>query len=214
MSYTSFLPEKFRKSPLYKSIASQYKYVLWLISGQPAPPPHVIKVKWVKRLAKQYQIKTLIETGTYLGDMIQAVYKVFDFVFSIELSRRLFELASERFKDNGNIKILHGDSGKILGKLLQNISTPCLFWLDGHYSEGITVKAEEYDTPIIRELGAILAHSHAQHHVIMIDDARCFIGQGDYPTIDQINVIADQSHTVSIKDDIIFLLPVITSELL
>ena len=90
--------------------------------------------------------------------------------------------AVKRFEKNPRIKILHGDSGSVLNELLKTISEKALFWLDGHYSEGITAKGE-YNTPIINELRSILTHQ-VDGHVILIDDARCFTGVDDYPTLE------------------------------
>jgi hypothetical protein len=45
--------------------------------------------------------------------------------------------AKHRFRADPNIHILQGDSGEILPKIMGDISQPCLFWLDEHYSGGI-----------------------------------------------------------------------------
>lgn len=65
-----------------------------------------------------------------------------------------------------------------------DVTAPCLFWLDGHYSGGGTAQAH-LDTPIIQELGTIFDHP-VSTHVILIDDARLFDGTHDYPTIEQL----------------------------
>jgi hypothetical protein len=59
-----------------------------------------------------------------------------------------------------------------------------LFWLDGHYSGGITAKGRT-DTPVAEELEHILTHP-VMGHVVLIDDARCFVGQDHYPTLDEL----------------------------
>ena len=76
---------------------------------------------------------------------------------------------------------MQGDSSKVLPELLDKIKKPCLFWLDGHYSGGITGKGD-LNTPILNELKSIFSHQ-IKDHVILIDDARCFTGEEDYPTI-------------------------------
>jgi hypothetical protein len=79
-----------------------------------------------------------------------------------------------------------------------------LFWLDGHYSGGITAKGP-LDTPIVKELDSILNHS-VTGHVILIDDARCFVGENDYPTIDELREILHTERprwVFEVKDDII-----------
>ena len=103
-----------------------------------------------------------------------------------------------------NIAVIHGDSGEVLPSLLNNIDTSCLFWLDGHYSGGVTSKGEK-DTPILEELKCVLSHS-IKNHIILIDDARCFIGEFDYPTLFEIYELVkgvDRNYKVNVKDDII-----------
>jgi hypothetical protein len=80
-----------------------------------------------------------------------------------------------------NINILFGDSGEMMSELVQNLEEKALFWLDGHYSGGITGKSET-ECPIFNELLPILNDN--KNHIIIIDDANCFIGKNDYPTID------------------------------
>lgn len=65
------------------------------------------------------------------------------------------------------------------------------------------------DTPILLELKAILEHS-IKNHVILIDDARCFIGSNpilrNYPTIDQLKEFVARrwnNFSFEVKDDII-----------
>ncbi|MCZ7616643.1 MAG: hypothetical protein M5T52_24530 [Ignavibacteriaceae bacterium] len=81
------------------------------------------------------------------------------------------------------MEIINGDSGKLLKQLVAKISDPAIFWLDGHYSGFETAKGD-IETPIKQELGAIL--NSELNHIILIDDARLFIGQNDYPTIEEL----------------------------
>jgi hypothetical protein len=151
-----------------------------------------------------HAIRTLIETGTYYGDMVEAQRSNFTKIFSIELSADLWKKASERFQPYPGIKIMHGDSGVMLHKIMPEISQPALFWLDGHFSEGVTAKGEK-DCPIFEELDAIFAFSR-QDHVILIDDARYFVGQGDYPTIESLSNYVhskDPRYKLKVADDII-----------
>jgi len=76
---------------------------------------------------------------------------------------------------------MYGDSTDILPEILVKIEQPCLFWLDAHYSGGVTAKGKK-ETPILQEIQYILNH-HIDRHIILIDDARCFNGQNDYPTM-------------------------------
>lgn len=160
------------------------KFEEWKRDGSPIPPPNLVKQQIVKRYGRDYAVKTLVETGTFLGDMVHACRKNFHQIVSIELDPQLYQNASRRFGSERHIKIHEGDSGNLLPKITAEISEPCLFWLDGHYSAGITAKGD-LDTPIMNELSAICDHP-IDAHVVLIDDARLFTGQGDYPTIDEV----------------------------
>jgi len=157
----------------------------WKKAGKPFPPPHAIKRKVVKEYGKG--LNTLIETGTYLGDMVEAMRKDFEKVYSIELSRELFLKAQKRFDNSPNVTILQGDSGEILETIVRDLKAPALFWLDGHYSAGFTAKGNK-ETPIVEELKTI-ADSKLPH-VVLIDDARCFTGEQDYPTMEELEKLS------------------------
>ena len=175
----------------------------WERNGKPVPPPHIVKQMAIDAYRKKYQLDILVETGTYLGDMVEAQRASFKKIYSIELSEKLFDKAGKRFKEFTQIKILHGDSGVVLNKLLPEIDKPALFWLDGHYSGGITAQGNK-DCPVPEELNAILKSKF--DHVILIDDARLFNGTNDYPTIDEIKAMIEASgkkFTIETKDDII-----------
>lgn len=156
----------------------------WEVKGKPIPPPHLVKQQTVREYARRFSLKTLIETGTYLGEMVEASRDTFSAIYSIELDAALHEAAQKQFATHRHISILRGDSGGVLTELLRRINGPCLFWLDGHYSGGITAKGA-CATPIRQEIEAIQRHLHPGH-VILIDDAHCFTGQNDYPTMPEL----------------------------
>ena len=154
----------------------------WQRAGRPLPPPPAVKQRIVREYAKRFRLGTLVETGTYLGEMVQASHSVFSQIHSVELDTALFERAQEKFAGARGVHLWQGDSAAVLPQILAQINTPCLFWLDGHYSAGLTARGPR-DTPVLEELQAIFAHPVAGH-VVLIDDARCFTGEGDYPAED------------------------------
>ncbi len=155
--------------------------IKWRVTRKPSPPPHFIKQRIIKKYAKKFSLDIFIETGTYLGSTILSVRNLFDDIYSIELDGALFEKARNKFMPYPHINILRGDSSKVLPIILSKIDKPALFWLDGHYSAGITAKGD-LNTPILKELKLILNHK-IKKNIILIDDARCFVGKDDYPTI-------------------------------
>ena len=184
----------------------------WLARGKPIPTPHIVKEEAVRYYAEKYALNTLIETGTYLGDMISAMKDIFKKIVSIELSSELYLQAKSKFWKMSNVEIIQGDSGKVFPAILPQIEEPCLFWLDGHYSAGITAKGQ-LETPIIEELQAIFHHPQKESYVILIDDARCFTGENDYPDMPHIRQLANQylpNHQVEIKHDIIMIYPALS----
>ena len=160
------------------------EFVEWERKGKPIPPPHIVKQRTLQSYAERYDLKVLVETGTYYGDMVEAMKHVFDHIYSIELSKELFEKAKKRFKGLKHVELIHGDSGIEFRNLMDKINQPALFWLDGHYSGGVTAKGEK-ETPILEELQQIL-NAPDRGHVIIIDDARCFGTDPAYPTIEQL----------------------------
>ncbi len=181
-TYTRRLLQDSSAWDLLKHVADGRKVKSWEKAGKPSPPPHAIKKQILATYVARYGTSTLIETGTYRGDMIYAMKGNFEQIYSIELSNDLASKATRRFQPYRHIKILVGDSGEILPQILSNISVPCLFWLDGHFSGGFTAKGRA-DTPVSNELAAILGHK-IKTHIILIDDARCFDGTAEYPTLD------------------------------
>jgi len=116
----------------------------------------------------------------------------------------LYERARKKFSKFDYISIVQGDSGEVLSVILADIKQPCLFWLDGHYSGGDTAKGR-LETPILQELHCVLTHS-IEGHVILIDDARLFTGQNNYPTVGEIQELVFKRHPdwrFEVKHDII-----------
>ena len=52
----------------------------WEKQGRPSPPPHIIKEELIRDYAKTFNTQILIETGTYLGDMVHAMKKSFSHI--------------------------------------------------------------------------------------------------------------------------------------
>ncbi len=180
----------------------------WKRRGRPVPPPHVVKQRMLKAYSTRFGLKTLVETGTCYGNMVEALKDSFDHIYSIELSEELFEKAKERFADIRNVEIIHGDSAVELGKLMHKINEPALFWLDAHYSAGVTAKGNKI-TPVYEELAHIL-NAPDRRHVIIIDDARDFGLNPAYPTIEELRNLGKskrQNLEVNVWDDSIRITP-------
>jgi len=186
----------------------QKELVAWDKAGRPVPPPHIVKQKTLQDYSKTYGLRILVETGTYLGDMVEAMKADFDRIYSIELSKDLYEKAAKRFSDVKNVELIHGDSGTELGNVIEQINQPALFWLDGHYSAGVTAKGKK-NTPIYEELVHILG-AQDRNHVIIIDDARLFGTDPAYPSLEELSdfIKAKRNNVdILVQDDSIRITP-------
>lgn len=198
----SVLPESLRDYYLDNKYNKQLKN--WEAQGCTLPTPHVVKQLAIKSYQNVHHADTLIETGTYLGDMTYAQRKLFKKIYTIELSKPLYEKAVKRFRKYTNIEVLQGDSGIVLGSLMKIINGKTIFWLDGHYSGGVTAKGAK-ESPVMQELSIILNSPY--EHVVLIDDAREFNGTNDYPQLEELSTEVLKSRypnsVIDVKDDII-----------
>ena len=157
----------------------------WQRRGFSENSPQYIKQK----LLLKFGIKDAVwvETGTYLGTTTKYLSDYYPHVYSIEPEPMLYKQASKRF-ERKNVTLLNDVSENELPKLLPKLSGNINFWLDGHYSAGMTFKGEK-DCPVEDELTAIERNiQNFDKFVILIDDVRCFlpgsVSQQEYPSID------------------------------
>jgi hypothetical protein len=209
-----YLKNYLRKSFLYdilRPVIQKRQYKTWLESGKSGAAPSLETQKVVKEYGQKFHVNCLIETGTFRGDMVNAQKNNFAKIYSIELNQSLAEKASERFKKYSHIEIYQGNSTDVLPKILEKVkNSNCLFWLDAHYSAGITSRSEK-DSPIMDELEIIFA-TLKQNVVLLIDDARNFVGENGYPTMEELkNYIEAKklNYVFECKEDIVRVHPVI-----
>lgn len=211
---SQLLKQIVKKTPLYYPLRNWvvYPWRNWVVVvrkwGKPVPPAHIVKQRTLQSYSKRFGLKILVETGTYYGDMVEAMKDSFDRIYSIELSRELYGKARERFKGATRIELICGDSGVELRNVVSKLDQPALFWLDGHYSGGDTAKGDK-DTPIYEELNQIL-DAPDLGHVIIIDDARCFGSDPAYPRIRELKHFIQSKRSnvdIVVQDDSIRITP-------
>lgn len=166
--------------------------LIWELKGRPIPSPELVKHRIVKEYAKKFSLTTMVETGTYYGDTVNVTKRIFHKIFSIELDEDFYQKAKRRFAKFDHIRILHGDSSQVLPEIIKGASEPYLFYLDAHYQHG-SVKVKALETPIMQELSVILNHN-IEDHVILIDDARLFVGKGDWPNLSDLEGLIFKRH--------------------
>jgi hypothetical protein len=166
--------------PAWKQLGHYPDFLYWKLRGEPPRSPHVIKQRAVLEYARRFDLHTLIETGTYYGEMVSATRRFFRTIYTVEFDKSLFDMASRRFAKHPHIHVIQGDSQIAIRKLLSTVDGPCLFWLDaGYYGWGDLVGDRNRLT---RELEAILGH-HIVGHVILMDDARGLNGKNGAPSL-------------------------------
>jgi hypothetical protein len=213
-SFAAAMKNRLRRYPalyrtlrgLFLPIGRRLEVSRWRQAGRPVPPPHAFKQATISRYGQTFGLAALVETGTYLGDTVEAQRKRFRKVVSIELSPELYRAAQARFAHRENVTLLEGDSADLMESVVAQLDGPALFWLDGHYSAGVTAQGR-LGTPVQRELEIVLGSP--ENHVILVDDARCF-GSGDYPTLDAVRTLVARLRpgwTCVVQDDIIRIHP-------
>jgi hypothetical protein len=161
---------------VYKSIAAYPDYWYWRLRGQPLRHiPHIVKQRAILEHARLYGLKVMVETGTNLGEMIAAISPYMDEMWSIELADLSYQNARRRFAGNAKVHLIQGDSGVKMHELAPKLVQPTLFWLDAHDGDRLT--------PIREELDAI-ASNLIKGSIFLIDDAPCYCGRHQYPTMD------------------------------
>lgn len=192
----------------YLFVRTRIRWIDYVRRGRPVPPPHFVKQRCVLSNRKRFGLDVLIETGTHRGEMVWCVRSAFKEIYSIELDDELYQGARRLFAAFPHIFFLQGDSATVLGDLLEHIRQPCLFWLDAHYS-GVGTARGVRETPILAELSHIFGHA-INGHVILIDDARCFDGRSDYPSLSALKQYVLEHRpgwSFSVADDIIRITP-------
>lgn len=154
----------------------------WRVQGWSSPVHPLVKRSMLLAEARRIQAANIVESGTYQGDTVWFFREKIGSIVSIEVQPRLAMLAKARFKGWKNIRIVEGDSGDVLPEICDTLIGPTLFWLDGHYSGGVTGTGRE-ECPLWRELEAIT--KVARHPwSVFIDDARLFGVDPAYPTME------------------------------
>lgn len=195
------IAEDWRKTIKYRQIIHHSGFVL--------PLPPYIKRSIILRYALDHHCKTFVETGTQYGDTPWLFRNRFETIYTIELSPTLARMARKRFKHCSHIKLVEGNSGDKLAELLPMLQSKTLFWLDGHYSAGLTACGAT-NCPIYGELESI-AQLCKVPCVILIDDARCFGHDKDYPSLQELEDfvrVAFPQYETRVSNDIVSITPV------
>lgn len=146
--------------------------------------------------------KYLVETGTLYGHTAIHASRLFDKVYTVELDEKLHKNAEKLKARFPNVEFVRGDSGVEVGKLVDKLDSPAVFFLDAHWSGDNTVDwdgsqfggfptetshlgesgtpepSSAEQVPLDKEINSIL-NSFPHEALIIIDDWQS-IGSKDY----------------------------------
>lgn len=88
----------------------------------------------IYELIHTYKVKSVVETGTWMGRTTQLFSMMADTVYTIEINNDYFKQASF-LNEYSNIYRYLGDSAVILPSILKTIKSPILFYLDAHWGD-------------------------------------------------------------------------------
>ena len=103
----------------------------WRDLNYSSPSPQHVKIGILK--SNSLKNATWIETGTYLGDTTSKLAKIAGKVISIEPQAELSAFSTNRLRRHTNVEIINATSESCITEILQGLSGPICFWLDGHY---------------------------------------------------------------------------------
>jgi len=113
--------------------------------------------------------RVYIETGTYNGDNLSRRLNSYDKLYSIEINPEFQANNIQKYESIDKVNLFVGDSATILPRLLNDISEPCVIYLDAHYS-GKKFSFEIPPMPLIHEIESISEFKF--NSITVIDDIR------------------------------------------
>lgn len=171
-------------------LSNTYSYDINLYYSEPHLDPNLMQI-----MKQTFALENLVETGTYLGETSINGSKIFNRVYTVEISQTLFNQNRATFAGHPNIQPYCDESSTFLRKQ-SPFPKNTLFWLDAHYSGGITgtvyINDNWVKSPLKDELSTILDNFDSSY-VILIDDVRGYLNVPDdwrfgreYPTINEL----------------------------
>ncbi len=156
----------------------------------------------ILRLTEDLHCNVFVESGTFHGETYRKAVEssYFERVYSVEVVEELYQKAHKLYDANGPYRVFLGKSYEVF---VSSIFPQCwpddriFFWLDGHYSGGVTGGAER-PCPLLDELIAIRDACPTESVVIAIDDTDDFGRQDantpgiNWPSQDDVEQIAFQ----------------------
>lgn len=179
----TFLTMPIATGRILRDIKAILTFPVWLATQRVPPDNHLYKINRIKRIGKLYSCQTLIETGTFYGQTVNATRKTFQQIMSVEVYEPLYQYNRWQFEKTKNVSLFFGDSVDKLPGMIGQATGRILYWLDGHCS-GDGTGAGSQVCPVINELECLIRLNRT-NDCILIDDKRLFGTDPSYPTLSE-----------------------------
>ncbi len=167
----------------------------------------------ILKLLERLPADCFVETGTFMGGTTEWAASHFQKVITIEVNPEISRTTSRRLAHLINIEFVIGNSAEVLPTIAKRLAGATVFWLDGHYC-GPGTGADIDECPIVAEVEALKS---CVNPIILIDDARCFLGPPPPPhksehwigIDDLFNLLWKNfpNHVTTILDDVVVCVP-------
>jgi len=137
----------------------------------------------LQQIFDRTKIDNFVETGTCEGvGVAYALTLPIDNVISIEIESKLYDLCTEKFKDEPRVKLYCGHSPNVLSDILP-MEGKTLWWLDAQFPGADTsilnktigsTTDEEQRCPLEKELRVIHEKGGYEQDYFVIDDLRVY----------------------------------------
>ncbi len=163
-------------------------------------------------LTRHFNIADFVETGTFMGRVLEWASNHFQRVHTIEVRPDFLETARSKWGHLPNVEFIQGDSALALADVCKKLNGPALFWLDAHTGTGYF--GTEDRCPLLEEIAAV--NLSPFDHCLLIDDARAFVAPPpppfDYrkwPSLDEIinALLRGRPWHVVVLDDTLICVP-------
>lgn len=139
-----------------------------------------VPLDMIAALIKGHNFTTFVETGTSSGQsiLVAAQSGLFKELHTVELNEGTVRQDIIDIMPS-NVQLNVGDSVKFLKSL--QIKAPTVYWLDAHYSGSEPAPKGVDECPLLDEMYAIFDNNSPEDILIVIDDARLFLGAPPKP---------------------------------
>jgi hypothetical protein len=160
--------------------------------GRLAPPAPIAKRRHLLALFREGGHSVLVESGTYLGGTVAFFVPHARRIITVEIDPSLHQQAKLRFAEHPHVDLRLGDALDVVPAVVGELAEPCLLWLDGHFSGGVTGHGQVSE-PAVEILGRIGAATPASGTTVVIDDLRRFGRASDAPSLEALLDAARQA---------------------